>query len=67
MKTWDIFLIYDPNIDSGCLLETPKWAGSYKLPEIKFWTKLRKTCIPLQTTLSLYKVGFQGKLIDWTC
>ena len=28
-----IFLIYGPNIDCGCLLESPQWGGSNKHPQ----------------------------------
>ena len=35
-KIYNIFLISDPNIDYGCLLETAQWGGFNEHPQYMF-------------------------------
>ena len=47
MKFFDIFLIFDQNIDCGYTLEPPQRGGSNEYPQSMFWSKNKKKCIPL--------------------
>ena len=64
IKICGIFLIYDPNIDCGCL-----WGGSNKHPQsICFPAKIRKNNLhPGKPHFFLYKVGVKRVLLAWTC
>ena len=39
---FDIFLIFDQNIDCGYTLEPPRRGGSYEYPQSMFWSKNKK-------------------------
>ena len=54
LKILDIFLIFAKNIDCGYTLEPPRQGGSNNLC---FGAKIRKTGIPLNTPVLLYKRG----------
>ena len=62
-----IFLIFAQNIDCGYTLEPPRQRGSNKYPQSMFWSKNKKTSIPLHTPVLLYKSGFEGVHISRTC
>ena len=49
-----IFLL---KTNSGFLLEPPQSGGSNEYPQSMFWTKNKKTSIPLYTPVLLYKSG----------
>ena len=57
LKFFDIFLIFAQNIDCGYTLEPPRRGGSNEYPQSKFWSKIKKIGIPLQTPVLLYKSG----------
>ena len=41
-KCFNIFLIFDQNIDCGCTLEPPRRGGSNEYPQSMFWSKNKK-------------------------
>ena len=45
-KRFDIFRIFDQNIDCGYRLEPPHGGGSNEYPQSMFWRKNKKNGIP---------------------
>ena len=59
-KNFDIFLIFAQNLDCGYTLEPHRRGGSNEYPQSMFWSKNKKTGIPLHTPVLPYKSGVRG-------
>ena len=57
LKIFSIFLVFAQDIDCGYMVEPPRLTST---PNLCFGAKIRKTGIPLQTPVLLYKSGFKG-------
>ena len=65
MKIFGTFLIDDPNIDCGCLLEMPQWGSPNKHQQSMFWAKTRKMMsTPANTTFSHIKGDLRWCSLD---
>ena len=59
-KIFDIFLIFDQNIDYGHTLEPPRRGGSNEYPQSMFWSKNKKNrYTPAYPSFCYIKVGFK--------
>ena len=65
---FDIFLIFDQNIDCEYTLEPPQRGGSNEYPQSMFWSKNKKNRhTPANPSFNHYiKMGFKGVFISWS-